>query len=210
MTTANATYGVTIMPHTAALSGDPGTPVTYTLRVTNTGSVADTFTVTVSGNAWTTDAPASVGPLAAGVGTNVQVVAHIPSSASGGATDSATVTTRSQGDPTKSDSSTLTTSVSCVSVSGADFTYMPDAPKVGQTVAFTATVVAGTPPITYRWDFSDGGIDVGPAVIYSFPITNTSRTYTVTLTATNICGLAQAEKLVTVSPYRLYLPITLR
>ncbi|HSD84009.1 MAG TPA: hypothetical protein VLG46_09135 [Anaerolineae bacterium] len=39
------------------------------------------FTVTVSGNTGTTGAPASVGPLASGAGTNVQVVVPIPAGA---------------------------------------------------------------------------------------------------------------------------------
>ena len=46
-------------------------PRTYTLRITNTGNVADTFTIGVSGESWVTEAPSSVGPLAAGAGADV-------------------------------------------------------------------------------------------------------------------------------------------
>ena len=111
--------------------------------------------------------------------------------------------------PVQADSVTPTTSLSCDPVSGAGFTYTPGAPRVGALVTFTATVAAGTPPITYRWDYGDGGIDVGPVVANIFPITNALQTYTTTLTASNTCGsgTSQAQKLVTVSPYRTYLPI---
>jgi hypothetical protein len=64
--------------------------------------------------------PASIGPLAAGVGADVQVLVHIPSGAIGGATDTAIVSVRSQGNMTELDTSMLTTTVAYVSVS-----YLP-------------------------------------------------------------------------------------
>ena len=107
-------YGVSLEPPTAAQSGDPGTAVTYTLWLTNTGSVADIFTLTKSASAWTVDVPAGVGPLDAGVGVEVPVVVHIPAGAAGGARDVVTVTATSQGDPTKTDASALTTTANNV------------------------------------------------------------------------------------------------
>ncbi len=100
-------YGVTIEPAAAAQAGDASTTVTYTLRVTNTGNTTDTFTLSKSGNAWTTDVPASTGVLAAGAGESVDVVVHIPST--GNASDVATITATSQNDSSKKDSSTLAT-----------------------------------------------------------------------------------------------------
>ena len=38
----------------AAQSGAPGTLITHTLRVTNTGAATDIFTLTVTGQAWPT------------------------------------------------------------------------------------------------------------------------------------------------------------
>ena len=108
-TTSRNIYGVMVAAPTDAMSGEPGTTVTYTLRVTNTGNTVETFTLSKSSTVWTTDVPASAGPLASGEGADVQVVVHIPSDAAGGDFDSATVTATSRSDPTQSDSSVLTT-----------------------------------------------------------------------------------------------------
>jgi uncharacterized membrane protein len=113
-TSANAVYGVEVTPPTAAQSGDPGSTVTYTLRITNTGNCADMFAVAVSGDSWTTSAPSSVGPLAAGASEDVQIVVQVPISAGGGSSDIVFITVTSQGDGSVSDSSTLTTSANAV------------------------------------------------------------------------------------------------
>jgi hypothetical protein len=109
MTVTSASYGVTLEPPTAAQSGAPGALVTYTLRLTNTGRNTDNFTLSKTGNAWTTDAPANVGPIGSGVGVNLQVIVYVPSGAGIGATDRVTITAASQGNPTRSDTSALTT-----------------------------------------------------------------------------------------------------
>jgi hypothetical protein len=66
-------------------------------------------TVNISGTAFTTTAPSTVGPLAAGASTTVDVGVTIPAGAVNGAMSEATVTFTSQGNGTASDSSVLTT-----------------------------------------------------------------------------------------------------
>ncbi|MBN1889184.1 MAG: hypothetical protein JW850_14420, partial [Thermoflexales bacterium] len=105
-TTAGSVYGVVMEPPTAALSGNPGQAVTYTQRVTNTGNAPDTFALATSGNAWTVDVPASVGPLAAGAGADVHVVVQVPALAADGLTDTVHITVLGTG---VSDYSVLTT-----------------------------------------------------------------------------------------------------
>ncbi len=99
---------VELEPPAAAQTGDAGTTITYTLRVTNSGDCADVLDVTVVA-LWPAEAPATVGPLAAGAGTDVVVTVTIPAEA--GNQDVATVTFTSQGDGEVSAASVLTTTV---------------------------------------------------------------------------------------------------
>jgi len=112
-TTQPITRGVEVAPHTATDTADPGETVTYTVRVTNTGTVADVIGLSHSApGGWTvgySDNPVSLG---AGLGTDVDVTVGIPSGASPGSTGVITVTATSQGDPTQDDAVVLTTNVS--------------------------------------------------------------------------------------------------
>jgi len=158
--------GVSVSPAAAAQSGLPGAIVTYTLSVTNTGGASDTFTVTVSGNAFVTNAPASIGPLAAGANTTINVLVTIPAGAAGGASDAATVQVTSRGDPTKFGTSTLTT---------------------------TANTVRGV--VTTPGTAGQSGAP-GAVMIYTLSVTNTgnaSDTYTVTITGNAFVTSAPAS-----------------
>jgi uncharacterized membrane protein len=108
-TVVTAVYGVEVTPPTAGQNGEVGSVVTYTLTVTNTGNLPDTFGLTVEGNVWTTTLSEPSVTLAAGASTTVEVYVTIPADAADGATDEVTVTATSQGDPDVSASATLTT-----------------------------------------------------------------------------------------------------
>lgn len=115
-----AAAGVQLQPASAAASGLRGQSITYTLQVTNTGSLPDIMTMTVTGNSWPTDMYIVPGTilipntkilvaLNAGQGRAVQVVVHIPTDALGH--DVATITARSTNAPGASATAALTTSV---------------------------------------------------------------------------------------------------
>jgi uncharacterized repeat protein (TIGR01451 family) len=91
--------------------GGAGETVTYMVTVTNTGNSADNFSITVSGETWTTTVPATVGPLNSGESATVAVTVDIPAGAAVGDQDMATVTVTSQGDPTVFADVMLTTTV---------------------------------------------------------------------------------------------------
>ena len=100
-------YGVEIAPD-AAITDTVGTTVTYTLHVTNTGNVTDTFDLSASG-IWTPTLSASSVNLGAGSSTMVEVAVDIPADATDSEMETATVTATSQGDGGVSDSAMLTT-----------------------------------------------------------------------------------------------------
>jgi uncharacterized membrane protein len=102
-------YGLAVSVEDDSLRGTaPGSVVTYTLYVTNTGSFSDTFDVTVT-STWQVDFITPIGPLSAGEVTVVQVSVHIPAEAAWGEMDTATLTFTSQGNPLVSQEIELTT-----------------------------------------------------------------------------------------------------
>jgi len=100
------TYGLQLAPASQGLTATAGSVVTYTLTVTNAGNVNDTFDVAVTGDTFTTTAPASVS-LVPGASATFNVV--VTAGASG--SDTATITLTSQGDGTTSANATVTTIV---------------------------------------------------------------------------------------------------
>ncbi|MCB0172433.1 MAG: S8 family serine peptidase [Anaerolineaceae bacterium] len=111
-------YQVTIAPTEATQWGDPGQTVVYTVQVTNSGNLSDTFDLTASGSAWPIYVPLdsgaasttlTVGPLAAGESQTVKLLMVIPSGVAEGAKDTAAITVTSRNDTTKSAVATLTT-----------------------------------------------------------------------------------------------------
>ena len=92
-------YGVTLAVDPDSLSGPPGTTVTYTVTITNTGNVQDTYDITAVGPNWpaTPSVPSvTVDPAQS---TTFDVTVEIPATAAIGALDTATVTATSQGEP---------------------------------------------------------------------------------------------------------------
>jgi RHS repeat-associated protein len=184
-TTAQVMSGVAMDAGRTSRTGVPDSQASYWLRVTNLGNVTDIFDVTVTGNDWPTAAPLATGPLGVGASEDLNVIVEIPAEAETGQIDAAVVTAVSGLDPTQSASIRLATTVICLPVSGAEFTYWPPAPQVGEVVRFSGTIVAGTPPVDYTWGFGDGHIGSEQEVTHTYTV---SMTYQVVMTATNCAG----------------------
>jgi murein tripeptide amidase MpaA/uncharacterized membrane protein len=76
----------------------PATPVTYTIFVTNTGSLTDTYNLVIS-STWPLSYSTPIGPLAPGESTTIYVVVNVPPEAVNGEQDIAILRFTSQANP---------------------------------------------------------------------------------------------------------------
>ena len=77
----------------------------------------------------------------------------------------------------------------CLTVKDLDFTFNPGSPAVGETVNFTASVGGGELPITFSWDFWDGGSAVGQHVTHIY---GRKGGFAARLTGDNACLLPES------------------
>jgi hypothetical protein len=106
-----ADYAARLEPPASMQWGKPGKVAAYSLGLTNTGSMPDTYTFALAQSDWTTTLPGIVGPLAADASTNVTVTVAIPMGAAGGAFDRPTISIISANTGATLDGTTLTTVV---------------------------------------------------------------------------------------------------
>jgi hypothetical protein len=101
-----------LTPATAQDSGQAGESIQYGLQLKNLGLVTDTFTVTLSGNAWNASSTKYViGPLAPSASSSFNITVNIPPSAQVNDMDVLIVQATSSSDNFKTDTSQLTTTV---------------------------------------------------------------------------------------------------
>jgi RHS repeat-associated protein len=214
-TTASVSAGVSVTAGRLQRTGSPGGRVSYRLRVTNQGNVADTFDLDLSQHAWPVTASLTGGPLAAGKSADLDVIVTVPDGAAPDEADTVAVSAVSHVDPAQSASVELITTISCVPASSISFTYWPSEPQAEETVYFTATTVAGTLPVDYAWHFGDGQTSTGQLVSHTYAVTGS---YQVTVVATNCGGACVTMHTATLlvvgggQPLRhhIYVPVVLR
>jgi uncharacterized repeat protein (TIGR01451 family) len=104
-------YQVELTPETSEAMALPGTSVTYTFTVTNTGKITDTFALSLTDSAWPASLPTTIGPLPTGQSQSFDVIINIPANVGGGVMDTSTLVVTSLGDRSRTDMATLTTHV---------------------------------------------------------------------------------------------------
>ena len=203
-------YAVALEPPEMMANGDVGKTVVYTLALINTGNITDMYSLTLSHATWPTTLTPTLVTLAPQATTPVTTMVTIPWDAFTGVTDTARVTASGTGVSAYSDLTTAAISAGCFPVVDPYFSYTPSRPAVGQTLTFTGTVLIGTPPVDFVWNFGDGSPLVqGEVVTHTFPVTTATLPYTIIMTATNPCSEGSVQRIVTVTSYRLYLPVVL-
>ncbi len=109
---AQAEVALTVTPERA--SGDPGTRVVYQFTITNNSDSDRSFNITVTGSTFTTDFASPVPVPGGGSSRTFEVGFTIPTNATPGASDDATISVTSPatgGEPTLSASRTVITTV---------------------------------------------------------------------------------------------------
>ena len=195
---------VSISPSTG--TGEQGDDVTFTATVTNTGTLDDSYTLTVTDTAgWSPSISPSTLTLDAGDPGTATVTVTIPSGAADGATDTITVTATSQAVSTVSTSKTCTAiagvAVGVVEVTisptskdgkpGDDVTYSVTVKNTGtldDSYSLTATNTAGwsssISPLTLTLDAGDSGTATVTVTIPSSAAVGASTTITVKASGT--------------------------
>jgi uncharacterized repeat protein (TIGR01451 family) len=223
-------YAVTVSPREATGHGDPGQVVTYTLRVTNTGTLSDTFRVTQGSHNWPTQLSPENLPLNVGQEGTVTVQVSVPGSAAGGTQDRVLITVRALSDPrtpAASITSTLTTTAntlyrvdlspaaaSQIALPGRTVTYTLRVTNIGNAVD-TITVARVTPGWPTTLSASSLVIAAGGwreiQVYVTVPMTATdSLPDAAVIRATGGGNYAEATLTTTAVWYKTYLPLVLR
>ena len=116
------TAGVALLPRAESQSGDPGTAVSYTLRVSNTGSYTDSYAIAAQESTWVAAVvPHVLHEVGPAEGRDVEVRVMVPGGALAGEEDAAQVRVQSQGNGSMQALSVLTTTARAVY--GIDLTF---------------------------------------------------------------------------------------
>lgn len=128
-----------LSPLSDARAGAPGSVVEYTLQVTNTGAITDTYQVTVAGALWSVDVLPLIGPVAPGTSQPIAIQVHIPAEAQENDLDQVDVLMRSMGDISQFSTAVLTTTAHNY---GAVFfpAALADGAPPGDTVSYTLAI----------------------------------------------------------------------
>ncbi len=136
-----------------------GDTVAYTLRFTNTGSLSDTFGVSLSGAQWpVTTSLVTTGQIGPNVGTPVTISVTMPMTVTGNATDSVVVKVASLATPAISATARFTTTALPSYSAALTTATTAQADYVGHTVMYTVRLTnTGTITDFYLINHDRGG-----------------------------------------------------
>jgi PKD repeat protein len=109
VTTANTIYALALGPAASAGSARPGETVVYSLRITNTGNIVDTFTFSRTVDGWPTEFSVPSMMIAPGGARSFEAMVTVPDTATDGEWETAVI--RATGDENYQEVQLTTTSV---------------------------------------------------------------------------------------------------
>jgi uncharacterized membrane protein len=183
LTTFVPLLGVTMGATTQAQAGDPSVTLAYSVWVTNTGNLSDTYALSLSGHSWDSTLSTSSVTLNSGQSGIVTVWVDVPFDALAGDSDMVMVTAVSQTDVAVNTSLDLTSTANAVyallsstpdadqsGLPGSSITYTVWVTNMGNINDDIALSVAG-----YSWDtlLSTSGLSLAPGQSDSLVITVT-------------------------------------
>ena len=145
-----APFDVSLAADPVAGEGAPGTTVTYTVTVDNTGTTDDTYDLTAAG-VWTAATSVPTIAVTAGASATFDVTVDVPGGATVGDSDVTTITATSQGDPLVD----ATIDVTTTAAAGEDLIFAD---------GFDGEVVGECEPLQLLLDtsFEESGTGSGP------------------------------------------------
>ncbi len=222
-------YALSLVPDMTTQSGDPGWTVTYTLRLTNTGTLSDVFRLSLGSMPWTTSLSTDTVALEMGEGTVAEVYVTIPANAAGGSQATVQIAARPLSDPRTppaSASVALTTTANSVygvalgaamveqaTYAGATVTYTLRVTNTGNIVD-TITITRANPgwPTAFSWTsqmVAQGGWRE-LKVYVTIPTTILDGTMDEAIIQAMGSGGSSQVTLTTRTPFHVYLPLVVR
>ncbi len=107
----------------------------------------------------------------------------------------------------------VTLTQQCVPLMNVSFMSTPQFPQTDRPALFTGSVVTGSTPITFTWNYGDGtAIQAGNPISHVFIVSppDYAQTYQGVLTVTNACSSDDTRQWITVHTVFSFLPNVLR
>ena len=132
----HSSYNLVVNPASDSQAALAGSTIFYTMQVTNTGYLTDTYEIANSGNIWPVNLSSSLVTLLPGGTMSITATVEIPADVPGGSTDFVNVDFISQGDRNKTDQVVLQTVANVYGVT-IEPAYSSQISLPGSTVTYT-------------------------------------------------------------------------